>query len=123
MDRCRPEGAVPFWAILVCAIGVLLQGYTVQPSYASDHDVRTITGIVDEVYAGQTPPIIMVRSRPGMKDEIVVGAVVKKGANIVRGQQRIALDRIRAGERVTLVYVKNREGLMVQSITVHTSSP
>ena len=65
----------------------------------------------------------MVRSRLGMKDEIVVGAVVKKGANIVRGQQRIALDRIRAGERVTLVYVKNREGLMVQSITVHTSSP
>lgn len=122
MNRCRPEIAVPFWAMLVCMIG-MLQGYTVQPSYASDRVVRTITGIVDEVYAGETPPIIMVRSRSGMKDEIVVGAVVKKGANIVRGKQRIALNRIRAGERVTLTYVKNREGLVVQAITVHSSNP
>lgn len=122
MNRCRPKIAVRFWAMLVCMIG-MSQGYTVQPSYASDRDVRTITGIVDEVYAGETPPTIMVRSRVGMKDEIVVGAVVKKGATIVRGKQRIALNRIRAGERVTLTYVKNREGLAVQSITVQSSNP
>jgi hypothetical protein len=79
-----------------------------------------ISGIVDEIHANDTPPVIMVRSRPGMKDEIVIGAVVKKGATIIRGEQRIALNRIRAGERVTLTYIKNREGLTVRSIVVHS---
>ena|SRR5574338_910083 len=119
MNGDRLEYQISFWAILCCLIGIL-QGYAVPPIYASDDDVRIISGIVDEVHANETPPVIMVKSRPGMEDEIVIGAVVKKGATIVRGEQRIALNHIRAGERVTLTYVKNREGLTVRSIVVHS---
>lgn len=119
MNRGRLEFQTPSWAMLWCLIGVL-QGYAAQSIYASDHDVRMISGIVDEIHANDNPPVIMLRSRPGMKDEIVIGAVVKKGATIIRGEQRIALNRIRAGERVTLTYIKNREGLTVRSIVVHS---
>jgi hypothetical protein len=119
MNRDRLEYRISSWAIRCCLIGIL-QVYAVLLAYASDNDVRIISGIVDEVHANETPPVIMVKSRPGMKDEIVIGAVVIKGASIVRGEQRIALNRIRAGERVTLTYVKNREGLTVRSIVVHS---
>jgi hypothetical protein len=106
-------------AILCCLI-ITLQGYITKEVHAADSGVRTISGIVDEVLASETPPIIMVRSRPGMNDEIVVGAVVEKGASIVRGNRRIALSHIRAGERVTLTYMKQRDGLTVRSIVVHS---
>lgn len=119
MNGNRLEYRIPSWAMLCCLIGIL-QGYVVPSIHASDDDVRMISGVVDEVHANETPPVIMVRSRPGMKDEIVIGAVVKKGATIVRGEQRVALNRIRAGERVTLTYVKNRKGLTVRSIVVHS---
>ena len=46
-----------------------------------------------------------------LKEEIVVGAMVKPGANIVRGTKRIGLEQIHPGDDVTLKYVKTREGL------------
>lgn len=104
----------------MCCLVVALQGYPSQHAYAVDGGVRTISGIVDDVIASEIPPIIMVKSRPGMEDEIVIGGVVKKGAVIVRGKQPISLSHIRAGERVTLTYVKHRDGLTVQSIVVHS---
>ena len=111
---------LPSPAILCCLVVALLGAFTECVYAAADNGVRTISGIVDEVLASETPPIIMVRSRPGMKGEVVVGAVVKKGASIARGNRPIALSHIRAGERVTLTYMKQRAGLMVRSIVVHS---
>lgn len=119
MNRRSAKSSIPSSAILWCLL-VVLQGYMAQQVHAADDGVRTISGIVDEVLADETPPVIMVKSRPGMKDEIMVGAVVKKEASIVRGKRRIALNHIRAGERVTLTYVKHRDGLTIRSITVHS---
>ena len=119
MQRGFAKSSIPSSVILWCFF-VVLQGYVVQQAYAASDGVRTISGIVDEVLASETPPVIMVRSRPGMKDEIMVGAVVKGETTIMRGKQRIALNHIRAGEKVTLTYVKHRDGLTVRSITVHS---
>ena len=119
MQRGFAKRSIPSSVILWCFF-VVLQGYVVQQAYAASDGVRTISGIVDEVLASETPPVIMVRSRPGMKDEIMVGAVVKRETTIVRGKQRIALNHIRAGEKVTLTYMKHRDGLTVRSITVHS---
>jgi hypothetical protein len=106
-------------AILCCFLSVL-QGYLIQYAAAAQDGVRTFTGIVDEVLPDETPPIIMVKARPGMKDELVIGAVVRKGASIMRGKRPIALRHIRAGETITLIYVKNRDGLTARSITVES---
>jgi hypothetical protein len=119
MKKGSAKRSIPSPAILWCLLA-LVQGYVAQQAYAVNDGVRTISGIVDEVLANEAPPVIMVRSRPGMKDEITVGAVVKKETSIVRGKQRIALSHIRAGERVTLTYVKHRDGLTVRSITVYS---
>jgi hypothetical protein len=106
---------------VLCCLVVALQGFLTEFVYgAAGTGVRTISGIVDEVLVSETPPIIMVRSRPGMKGEVVIGAVVKKGASIVRGKRPIALSLIRPGERVTLTYMKQRDGLTVRSIVVHS---
>jgi hypothetical protein len=121
VHRGRVRHPLQSRAILCWCLAVALLGYLAQSvSAAADSGVHTISGIVDEVLASETPPIIMIKSRPGMKGEAVIGAVVKKGASIVRGKQRIALSHIRAGERVTLTYVKQRDGLTVRSIVVHS---
>ena len=109
--------SLPFPAILCCLI--ILQGYIPERSSAAGDGVRTMSGIVNEVLPNETPPVIMVRSKPGMKDEVVIGAVVKKGASILRGKRPIALHHIHPGEKVTLTYVKQRDGLTVRSIVVH----
>ncbi|HEX2056686.1 MAG TPA: hypothetical protein VHF07_09340, partial [Nitrospiraceae bacterium] len=62
----------------------------------------------------------MVKSSSGIKGEIVVGALVKKGTPITRGKRSIALSQIQAGEKVTLTYVKRRDGLTARSIVVHS---
>ena len=111
--------SLPSPAILCCLIIMMLQSYIFEHNYAAADGVRTMSGIVAEVLTDETPPVIMVRSKPGMKDEVVVGAVVKKGASILRGKRPIALHHIRAGEKVTLTYMKQRDGLTVRSIVVH----
>lgn len=110
--------SLPSAAILCCLI-LVLSGYILERAHAAGDGVRTMSGIVDEVLSNETPPVIMVRSKPGMKDEVVIGAVVKKGASILRGNKPIALHHIRAGEKVTLTYMKQRDGLTVRSIVVH----
>ena len=65
------------------------------------------------------PPVIVVRGQHGVNEATVVGAVFKQGATIVRGKKRIGLDHIHAGDKVTLKYVKTRDGLTVRSIVLH----
>jgi hypothetical protein len=104
---------------ILCCLLVLPQGVMAQYGSAAGDGVRTISGIVDEVLSSEIPPVIMVRSQAGTKGEVIIGAIVKKGASIVRGKRPIALKHIRPGERVTLTYTKQRDGLAVRSIVVH----
>jgi len=62
---------------------------------------------------------LAVRGQHGANEATVVGAVLKQGATIVRGKKRIGLDQIHAGDKVTLKYVKTRDGLAVRSIVLH----
>lgn len=92
-------------------------GYVAEPLYAMEEQLHTATGSVAAVNTKDTPPTILVKSKPAMSNDVVtIGAVVKNDAKIMRGTQRIALDRIRVGEEVTITYVKSRHGLTARSI-------
>lgn len=112
------------WLIRIGLSGVIavvaLFSHPVDISLAAEDVLRQVRGIVEAVNAMEVPPTIVVRSRPGSKDEVVVGAVIKQGVSIVRGNKRIAVKQIRIGDHVTLTYVKSREGLMARSITIHS---
>lgn len=87
--------------------------------YAANNTVHEIRGTVESIGAGDVPPVIVVKGQHGSSEGIVVGAVVQQGAVILRGKRKIGLDHIHAGDKVTLKYIKTREGLLVRSIVLH----
>jgi len=87
--------------------------------YAANNTVHEIRGTVESVGAGDDPPVIVVKGQHGSSEGIVVGAVVQQGAVILRGKRKIGLDHIHAGDKVTLKYIKTREGLLARSIVLH----
>ncbi|MET0517152.1 MAG: hypothetical protein ABW047_17700 [Nitrospiraceae bacterium] len=96
-----------------------LFSYPVDLLLAAEEVVRQVRGVVEAVNPMDTPPVIVVRSRTGSKDEAVVGAVIKQGIPIIHGGKHVGMKQIRIGDHVTLTYKKSREGLMAQSITIH----
>ncbi|MCC2642720.1 MAG: exported protein of unknown function [Nitrospira sp.] len=88
-------------------------------AHAANITLYEITGTVEALDAKTDPPVILLKSLSKTKEELVVGAVIKQGAMITRGTQRIGLDHIRSGDSVTLKYVKGRDGLTVRSIMLH----
>ncbi len=86
--------------------------------YAANNTVHEIRGTVESVGAGDDPPVIVVKGQHGSSEGLVVGAVVQQGATILRGKKRIGLNHIHAGDKVTLKYIKTREGLSVRSIVL-----
>ncbi|HNA27653.1 MAG TPA: hypothetical protein PKV55_03545 [Nitrospira sp.] len=87
--------------------------------YAANNTVHEIRGTVESIGAGDVPPVIVVKGQHGSSEGIVVGAVVQQGAVILRGKRKIGLDHIHAGDKVTLKYIKTREGLLARSIVLH----
>lgn len=87
--------------------------------YAANNTVHEIRGTVETIDVGEVPPVIVVKGQHGSSEGVVVGAVVQQGATILRGKKRIGLDHIHAGDRVTVKYIKTREGLSVRSIILH----
>jgi hypothetical protein len=104
-------------ALLCVAIAGL--GSLINSVYAASNTLHEIRGTVQAVSPKEAPPIIVVKSTHGSKQEIVVGAMVKSGASVLRGMKKIGLDQIHPGDSVTLKYVKTREGLTVRSIILH----
>jgi hypothetical protein len=100
--------------------GASLLGHSVDTPLAAEDVVRQVRGVVEAVNAMDIPSVIVVRSRLGSKDEVVIGAVIKEGASMLRGNKRIGVKQIRTGDHVTLTYVKSREGLVARSITIHS---
>lgn len=87
--------------------------------YAANNAVHEIRGTVETIDVGEVPPVIVVKGQHGSSEGVVVGAVVQQGATILRGKKRIGLDHIHAGDRVTVKYIKTREGLSVRSVILH----
>ena len=87
--------------------------------YAANNTVYEIRGTVETIDAADVPPVIVVKGQHGSSEGVVVGAVVQQGATILRGKKRIGLDHIQRGDKVTLKYIKTREGLSVRSIVLH----
>ena len=118
-NQPRPSllGVLVIGAALCVALAGL--GSFLTSVYAASNTVHEIKGTVEAVNPADDPPVIVVRGQQGANEDTVVGAVLKQGATIVRGKKRIGLDRIHAGDKVTLKYVKTREGLAVRSIVLH----
>jgi len=104
----------------VLCVGVAGLGTVSNSVYAANPSAHEIRGTVESVNANDSPPVIVVKGMRGPKEEIVVGAVVKPGTPILRGKKKITLEQIRPGEKVTMKYSKNREGLTVRSIVIQT---
>lgn len=111
----RPSSLI---AAIVWCVLFTVSGESVGDARAAREVAHTIRGIVESVHASETPPTIMITTRIGEKEEVLIGAYLAKNATIVRGKQRIALDRIRVGETVSMTYVKTRRGLAALSIMV-----
>ena len=118
-NQPRPSllGVLVIGAALCVALAGL--GSFLTSVYAASNTVHEIKGTVEAVNPADDPPVIVVRGQQGANEDTVVGAVLKQGATIVRGKKRIGLDRIHAGDKVTLKYVKTRDGLAVRSIVRH----
>lgn len=82
---------------------------------ASGSSARTVQGEVVAVNVSDSPPVIVVKAMTGKK-EMIVGATVESGAEIMRGKQRVSLDSLKVGEKVALTYVKTNDGLVARSI-------
>ena len=119
INQPRPSllGVLVIGAALCVALAGL--GSFLTSVYAASNTVHEIKGTVEAVNLADDPPVIVVRGQHGANEATVVGAVLKQGATIVRGKKRIGLDQIHAGDKVTLKYVKTREGLAVRSIVLH----
>ena len=110
-------GVLVIGAVLCVALAGL--GSFLTSVYAANNAVHEIRGTVESIGAGDVPPVIVVKGQHGSSEGIVVGAVVQQGAVILRGKRKIGLDHIHAGDKVTLKYIKTREGLLVRSIVLH----
>ncbi|MBK9996861.1 MAG: hypothetical protein IPO99_06895 [Nitrospira sp.] len=119
INQPRPSllGVLVIGAALCVALAGL--GSFLTSVYAASNTVHEIKGTVEAVNLADDPPVIVVRGQHGVNEATVVGAVLKQGATIVRGKKRIGLDQIHAGDKVTLKYVKTRDGLAVRSIVLH----
>ena len=100
--------------IAVAGLGSLLSSV-----HAANNTLHEFRGTVQSISPGDTPPVIVVKSLYGSKEEVVIGAMIKSGASILRGKKKIALEQIRPGDNVTVKYVKTREGLTIRSIILH----
>lgn len=119
MNQPRPSllGVLVIGAALCVALAGL--GSFLTSVYAASNTVHEISGTVEVLNLADDPAVIVVRGQRGGNDETVVGAVLKQGTTILRGKKRIGLDHIRAGDKVTVKYVKTRDGLTVRSIVLH----
>ena len=110
-------GVLIIGALLCAAVASL--GSLLSSVYAANNTLHEIRGTVQSISPRDIPPVIVVKSLQGSKEEIVVGAMVKPGASVFRGKKKIDLDQIHPGDKVTLKYVKTREGLTIRSIVLH----
>ena len=119
MDQSRSNllGLLIVGALLCVAVAGL--GSFLNSVYAAGNNIHEIRGTVQTISPREAPPVIVVKSLRASKEEIIVGAMVKPGASVVRGRKKIGLDQIHPGDSVTLKYVKTREGLTVRSILLH----
>ena len=120
-DTHQPRPSLLGVLVIGAALCVALAGLgsVLTSVYAAGTPIHEIKGTVESINAGEDPPVIVVKGQFGVSEATVVGAVIKQGATITRGKKRIPLEQIHAGDKVTVKYVKSRDGLNVRSIVLH----
>ncbi len=88
-------GVLIVGALLCVAVAGL--GSLLSSVYAANNTLHEIRGTVQSISSGDSPPVIVVKSLRGSKEEIVVGAMVKQGAIVLRGKKKIGLDQFIPG--------------------------
>jgi hypothetical protein len=101
-------------AVPIAALALLLAA----PVLAADPPTRTARGTVVAVDPASVPPVIVVKSETPKHDELIIGATVDEHTVVLRGEQAATLGELKAGEPVTLRYVKTAEGLVARVIQV-----
>lgn len=88
----------------------------VQSGDAAESRVLRVQGTVVAVNVTDQPNVIVVKRPIGQDDELIVGAALNVHTVVKRGQKRVDLKDLKAGEPVTMTYVKSRDGLLAQTI-------
>lgn len=105
---------IPGIALIAAVITVLL--LPLEPGQAAENRVLRVQGTVVAVNVADQPNVIVVKRPLGRDDELVVGAVLDAHTVVKRGHKRVGLDDLKAGEAVTMTYVKGRDGLLARTI-------
>lgn len=104
--------------VLIAVVGILWSS-GVWAAAGPKSQARAVRGEVVAVNLTDSPQVIVITAKVGKKqEEMVVGATVESGAEILRGKDRITLGDIKVGQTVELTYVKDEKGLTARSIRV-----
>lgn len=84
--------------------------------FAHETIERTVRGTVVATNVDVEPHTIVVKVPLPNKEELIVGARVSPDTKITRGKQAARLAEVKAGETVTITYLKTNDGLIARSI-------
>lgn len=106
----------PIVLLLAAALWARVPMLVPQSAFGGTGTVHTVTGEVVAINITETPHVIVVRTRIGKSDDLIVGATVGGEVPIMRGKKSIELASLKVGESVAITYVKNPEGLVAKRI-------
>jgi hypothetical protein len=112
----RPARRKFFSLITALSLSILLS--PALDLHAGEGRLYKVRGTVVAVTLNQTPPIIVVNTPLGPKNQMSVGASVTAQTKILRGDKRIGIQSIKVGEDVWLSYVKSPSGLQARLVKV-----
>lgn len=107
-----------FVAPMTVALALSVIALVPPPGFGADGTVHRVTGEVVAVNTSETPHVIVVKSRIGKRNDMIVGATVGQDVPITKGKKVVGLSSLKVGESVVITYVKNRDGLAAKRIVV-----
>lgn len=84
--------------------------------HADEAMQRTVRGTVVATNVSVDPHTIVVNVVLPNKEKLIVGARVPGDTRIARGKRAVRLEDVKAGETVTITYLKTSDGLIARSI-------
>jgi len=84
--------------------------------HSADAVERTVRGTVVATNIAVDPWTIVVNVVLPNKEKLIVGARVPGDTRITRGKQAVRLEDVKAGETVTITYLRANDGLIARSI-------
>ncbi|THJ20690.1 MAG: hypothetical protein CAF45_014135 [Nitrospira sp. CG24E] len=106
------------WMALFAVATLIILSSIPSDVEAADGRTYRVHGQVIAVNIAQAPYMIVIKTPLTRHNDMTVGAKVTAQTRIVRKRTRIALQMIRVGEEAWLTYVKQRDGVIAQTIQV-----